>query len=305
MQTTPRIFITAILIFFTTSFPSCDMEMETKVEDTFSFAFLTDIHVQPERMAQEGYASAIKEVNRLNPDFVITGGDLIMDALGVSYERSDSLYNIYLDMNKAYEMPVHQTLGNHEVYGWYEKAGADTNHPEYGKSMFEKRIDKRYRAFEYKGWKFLILDSVIPNGKGGYMGGIDEEQMEWIKQVLAETDTSQPIVISTHIPFLTTEAQILRGSTAANYEGEVVTNAKEVLELFESHNLKLVLQGHLHYLEHMYVWGTHYITGGAVSGRWWTGQYLRTEEGFLMIHVKGDDFTWEYVDYGWEVEAAS
>jgi hypothetical protein len=28
------------------------------------------------------------------------------------------------------------------------------------------------------------------------------------------------------------------------------------------------------------------------------------EEGFLMVDVHGDDFSWEYVDYGWEVAAA-
>jgi 3',5'-cyclic AMP phosphodiesterase CpdA len=204
-------------------------------------------------------------------------------------------------MVKSFDMPVHHTLGNHEVFGWYRRSGADPSHPEYGKKMFENRIDKRYRTFEHKGWKFFILDSVIPNGEGGYMGGVDEEQLAWIEEVLAETDTLQPIIISTHIPLLTIETQVLKGATEANPRGGVITNSKEVLDLFEKHNLKLVLQGHLHWLEDIYVWGTHFITAGAVSGKWWQGPYLKTEEGFLMIHVKGDDFDWEYVDYGWEV----
>ena len=48
--------------------------------------------------------------------------------------------------------------------------------------------------------------------------------------------------------------------------------------------------------------GTHFITGGAVSGRWWAGANHEVEEGFLMIYVNGDDFCWEYVDFGWEVD---
>jgi hypothetical protein len=131
------------------------------------------------------------------------------------------------------------------------------------------------------------------------MGGITEDQIVWIKEELAKTDTIIPLVISVHIPFITTESQILNGSTAANHPAEVITNSKEVLDLFKHHNLMFVLQGHLHYYEELYVFGTRFITGGAVSGAWWTGPYLETEEGFLKVNVKGDDFTWEYVDYAW------
>ena len=79
-------------------------------EETFSFAFLTDIHIQPESNATEGFRAAVAELNTLNPDFVITGGDLIMDALGASYGRADSLYNIYLQEQEAFNMPVYKVV---------------------------------------------------------------------------------------------------------------------------------------------------------------------------------------------------
>jgi len=284
---------------------SCNVGMETEVtdpDDSFTFAFLTDIHVQPERNAIAGFRSALDKVNELGPDFVITGGDMIMDALGVSYERSDSLYDIYTGMIGRLNMPVYNTIGNHEIYGWYERSGADPDHPEFGKKMFEKRIGKRYQAMEYKGWKFFILDSVEDNGEGGYKGGVDKEQLRWIEEELSETDTNQPLAISAHIPLMTVGAQVFESATEPNSPGIVVTNSKEVLKLFEDHNLKLVLQGHLHYLEDIYVFRTHFITAGAVSGRWWRGPNLETEEGFLMVEVNGGDFEWEYVDYGWEVQ---
>lgn len=51
------------------------------------------------------------------------------------------------------------------------------------------------------------------------------------------------------------------------------------------------------------IWeNTHFITAGAVSGAWWRGPYHGFEEGFAVIDVKGDEFTWEYVDYGWNAE---
>jgi 3',5'-cyclic AMP phosphodiesterase CpdA len=272
------------------------------IKNKFSFAFLTDIHVMPLRNAEAGFLQAIHKVNDLSPEFVIAGGDLVMDALGVSHDTAEMQYRIYQSLSDSFHMPVYNTLGNHEVFGWYASSGVDPSHPEYGKKMFENRIGPRFKVFEHKGWKFLILDSVIPNGEGGYMGGVDDEQLEWIKDILADTDTLQPIVISTHIPLLTVEMQILKGATTANHRGGVITNSKEVLDLFQNHNLKLVLQGHLHYLEDIFVWGTHFITGGAVSAGWWNGPVMQTEEGFLMIRVdEEDNFTWEYVDYGWEV----
>lgn len=295
-----RSFAIASIIFLSASCTN-NQPPATKSGNAFSFAFLTDIHVQPENNAEAGFSAAVTRVNELNPEFVITGGDLVMDVLGQSYGRADTLYNIYTSMLKEFKMPVYNTMGNHEHYGWYASSGADTNNPEYGEKMFEKRIGPRYQRVDHKGWVFLIIDSVVKDGKGGYEGGVDAEQVKWLKDQLATISPKIPIVISLHIPLLTTEAQILRGATAANEPGEVVVNSKEVLELFKDHNLKLVLQGHLHYYETMHVFGIDYITGGSVAASWWEGPYLGTEEGFLLLNVNGDVVSWEYDDYGWQI----
>ena len=80
----------------------------------------------------------------------------------------------------------------------------------------------------------------------------------------------------------------------------MVVNSKEVLDLFKNYNLKLVLQGHLHTVEDIFVDGIHFITGGAVSAAWWTGPNMGFEEGFMYITVNGENINWKYVDYGWE-----
>ncbi len=261
---------------------------------------MTDIHLQPERKAVEGFTQAIGEVNRLNPDFVITGGDLILDALGQTYGRADSLYNLYQSTVSKLNMPVYNTLGNHEIYGIYDKANADPAHPEYGEKMFEKRLGKSYYSFTYGDYKFMVLNSVEDTRKSRYIGMIDTVQMAWIKNELAATDTTVPIILSTHIPFLTVYNQIYNSTTRANDSSLVVVNAKEVLDLFSRHRLILVLQGHLHTVEDIHVNGTHFITGGAVSGRWWTGPNLGFEEGFLLIELEHGSLKWKFVDYGWD-----
>lgn len=274
---------------------------DKKPGNEFSFVFMTDIHVQPEKNAIAGFQAAIDKVNELNPDFVITGGDLVMDVLGTSYGRADTLFNIYREMQAKFLMPVYNTVGNHEIYGWYERSGADTNHPEYGKAMFEKRIGPRYQRIDRNGWIFFILDSVEKDGKGRYQGEVDTEQMVWLEEQLSHIDPSTPVAIITHIPLLTVAAQVYESPTTPNAPGIVVVNAKEVLGLFENHDLRLVLQGHLHYYEDIRLFGTNYITAGAVCGAWWEGPYYHTEEGFLLVQVVDDECTWEYMDYGWDV----
>lgn len=284
------------------NFINYSQTLQEEKQSNFSFVFCTDIHVQPERNAVQGFTQAIDTINKLQPAFVITGGDLIMDALGQSYGRADSLYNLYQEVTKKFQMPVHNTMGNHEIYGIYKKSGADPSNPEYGENMFEKRLDKSYYSFDYDGWKFMILNSIEDTKKSEYIGLIDDKQIEWIKEELNRTDPKTPIVISTHIPFITIFNQKYYGSTLANDSALVVVNSKEVLDLFKGYNLKLVLQGHLHTVEDIFVDGIHFITGGSVAAAWWTGPNMGFEEGFMFITVKGDGFDWKYVDYGWQVE---
>ncbi|MCK5068353.1 MAG: metallophosphoesterase, partial [Bacteroidales bacterium] len=243
----------------------CNQSAKTTAEqgeNGFSFAFLTDIHLQPERGAETGFQWAINEVNKRNPDFVLTGGDMVMDVLNQSYGRSDSLYNLYIKLSGNFKMPVYNTVGNHEVYGWHRNEKGIEQHPEFGKKMFETRLGERYYSFNHKGWHFIILDAIYRGEEGGYIGRVDEEQIIWLAEELQKVDKETPIAVSVHIPFITSATQLMRGSMAANSEGSVINNSLEVLGLFSEHNLRLVLQGHLHYLEDIYVQNqVHFITG--------------------------------------------
>ena len=272
--------------------------------DAFRFVFMTDIHVQPERRAAEGFRTAIEAVNRLDPAFVITGGDLVMDALQTPADRVDSLYTLYQDLTTAFKMPVYNTMGNHEVFGLYEASGISPANPGYGKQMFRNRLGggKTYYSFDYKNWHFIILDGIGFTPERRYYGHVDSLQLNWLKNDIAAVDTARPVVLSTHIPLFSIYGQMKNGPTFAMGESGVVTNALEVMHALAGHNLKLVLQGHLHVLEEMRYGNTTFITGGAISGAWWKGSRDGTPEGFLVIDVKQNDFSWEYKTYGWKAE---
>lgn len=296
-----RLFILGITILFFAGCSQPTSKTAVTGDNEFSFTFLTDIHLQPEKEAVAGFRQAIDAVNKLNPDFVITGGDLVMDALDQTYGRVDSLYNLYVEVSSELNMPVYNAAGNHEMYGWHRAEEGLESNPDFGKKMFEKKIGDRFYSFDHKEWHFIILDAIYRSEDGNYVGKIDQEQLEWIKEDLKKTDKNTPIAITVHIPFITTATQLREGAMAPNTEGLVISNSRDVLLLFGEHNLKLVLQGHLHYNEDLFVGNqVHFITGGAVCGRWWSNEPGdQPEEGFMMIHVKGEEISSEYIDFEW------
>ncbi len=272
----------------------------TFAQSPFRFVFITDMHLQPERNAPQGFQKAIDKINELNPDFVLTGGDNIMDALGVNKDRMNLQFNMLDSMLKFFKMPVYTTMGNHDVFGIYPKSGIEQTDPEYGKVVYENKFAKRYYSFDHKGVHYLILDGIsINEEKRKYYGRVDSEQMEWIKSDLSGVDNKTPIVVSIHIPLMTVFGQIIQSATTANDSSYVIANGKEVIELFKDYNLKLVLQGHLHFLEEISLYGATFITAGALSGKWWQGPNMDIEEGFLLVDFDGTNFSYEYIDYGW------
>lgn len=287
----------AAALFAISVFCGCQPGTDNK----FSFIFMTDIHLEHEGLAKTGFAQAIKHGNLLDPDFVIVGGDLIADALGQTFGRADSLYKLYNETIKSSNIPIYNTMGNHEVFGLYERSGIKADHPEYGKQMFKNRVGdgRTYRSFDHKGWHFMLLDGIGLAEDREYYGYIDEKQMTWIKQDLEKLDESTPIVISIHIPFYSISAQISKNPTAGNSRGIVITNANDVLNLFKDFNLQLVLSGHLHWSEEIIFRGVHHINVAAVSGAWWQGPNRGFPEGFAVIEINDTDFTWRYEDYGW------
>jgi Icc protein len=278
------------------------------VQEDFSFVFMTDIHLQPEHGAQEAFQNVIDKVNKLNVDFVITGGDLVYDVLRGNFNRSDSLFRTYSNTIKKFNVPVYNTIGNHELFGIYEESDIQADHPDYKYGMYERYLGKRYYSFNHKGWHFISLCSIDERNQK-YIGVIDDQQLEWLKKDIARLDANTPIVLSTHIPFISTYTQRYPKNKIREVPNELwIFNRNEILQLFNNLDLRLVLQGHMHWIEDINVQNrTRFITGGSVAGRpSWRRRGDRgdgihyDEEGFALIQVKNDSISWKYVDIDWE-----
>lgn len=284
-------------LVFVLLFQSLAQNSDAKADDSFSFVFMTDIHLKPEMNAPKGFQMAIDKTNELNPDFVITGGDLVYDAMRGGQARCDSLFSLYKEMSKGFRMPVYNTLGNHDLFAIYPESPESETHPDYKYGMFERYFGKTYYSFNHKGWHFVVLNSLDVTADKKYRGHFREEQIEWLKSDLDKTDSLTPIVVISHIPMLS-----LRGQMAGS-AGPMIDNVAEVFKMLENKNLKLILQGHIHWKESGQVNDRfEFITGGSIAGNGWKGRRHNTKEGFVQVNMQGSELSWEYIDHGWERE---
>ena len=271
---------------------------------SFSFVHITDAHIQPELGATAGVHKAFAAIRDLKqrPAFGLVGGDLVMDAALVSHDRADQVYDLWRQEASILRLPLHYSIGNHDLYGLDVSGKPATDNPDFGKTMWKRRLglDRSYSTFDHQGWRFIILDSTGISRGYKWQGQLDDEQIKWLDDLLRSTPTSTPIVFLTHFPIFTAVTQYTEGTTATPTAGGIVSNGKVFFEMIQKHNVKAVFQGHTHVVEEITYLGVHYITGGAVCGDWWRGKRLGVHpEGFVSAHVLGDELTWRYVPYGW------
>lgn len=277
-----------ITIFITLSFTVFSNAVEShKKKDKFSFAFFTDIHLnKSDNNCFEGIEKAIESAKKNHIDFILTGGDNVdIDVLKKDAKTAHELYQHYAKIIKNAGIDYHVTIGNHDRF-----FGCEKDEPLYNEGLFEKYIHKSYYSFDYQGWHFIVLNTSN--------SVVDEKQKAWLAEDLSKVEAEVPIIVSTHVPFLSVYYPALKGKYTST---DTFSNFKEIWDMFGDKNLKLVLQGHMHLYEEIKVKGVQFITAGAVSASWWGGNYHNTEEGYLLINIDGNDFDWEYIDYGWEV----
>lgn len=266
-------------------------------------AHLTDIHVQPERGAPDGLAACLRHAQSLEdpPNFILNGGDAIMDALGADRERVRTQWQSWNSvLRNELSLPIEHCIGNHDVWG-----AAPDGDPHYGKSwaLEEMGLERAYRSFDRAGWHFIVLDSTHPSGEGWYTARLDDEQYDWLAADLDAADPSTPVMVISHIPILTVTSFLIDDQADSgdwHVPGSWMhIDARKLVELFIHHpNVRLCASGHMHMVDQLEYRGVHFICNGAVSGAWWDGDYFGNRAGYALVDLY-DDGTFErtYLQY--------
>ncbi len=262
----------------------------------FDFIFFTDTHIQPELNAAQGCTSCFKQMRGFHADFAIHGGDHVFDVLGADRPRAKQLYDLYGNTEQEIGLKIHHTIGNHDVFGVYPRAGVGPSDAQYGKHLYEERIGPTYYSLDHKGYHFLVLDS-IQIVAASWEARIDAGQLAWIAKDLAGIPAQMPVIVIVHVPLVTGAGSY--APPRGGKENQVcVVNAYEVLPLFAGHKVLAVFQGHTHINEVVTFQNIPYATRGAVCGNWWHGSRGGTPEGFTVVSLREGKIDWRYETYG-------
>ncbi len=268
------------------------------------FAHLTDIHLKPGLVPEKGMAKALHHAQQQKDiAFIMNGGDAIFDALEVDKAGTKTQFDLFNNiLKKENSLPVYHCIGNHDVWGWFIKenlsngqAGKPDQDRLYGKTWVveEFGMKKRYYSFSKENWHFIVLDSTQLNPNGGYIGKVDEEQLDWLKQDL-ESHKDKFICIISHIPVLSICAGLFFEKNEPN--GDLViqrnlmhTDFLQLKKIFLQYpTIKACISGHIHLQDELEYLGIKYFCNGAVSGGWWKGAFREFDPAYAVMELHPD-----------------
>jgi len=263
--------------------PTIGQEHNKEKKTSLKVAFLSDIHIKPSTVAEKGMRDALRHVNSLKekPDFILNGGDAIMDAMAADKKKTQEQWDLWNQiLSSENRLPIRHIIGNHDVWGWQVKDESIKADPLYDKAwaVQQHKMPHRYYSFEEKNWKFIILDSTQRNG-GGYIARLDPEQFTWLEDELRKTSPDQHICIASHIPIVSFCAAMFFDDHLENGDWKLSrallhVDARKITQLFSLYkNIRCCLSGHIHLQDMVEYKGIRYFCNGAISGNWWNGAF--------------------------------
>ncbi len=285
--------------------------------DLLRVVFATDSHLMVNNLlrSEDGIISALSAIENLKPkpDFILFGGDLTHESPQLDFPGAEQLIDRFLKIWKDHtDLPTFFTFGNHDLVGT-GNASVNREDPRFGKGLFRMRLglERNFYAFRKGGWRFIVLDDVLPEPDGSYIGEFVEEQLSFLRAEL-RTDSQIPTLLCGHIPSVSVLPNLsLCGATKTDGQNIetpaslLAHNASDLHNVLNETkaNVKLILAGHLHHLERIQIDGVTYINGGAICGNWWKGAQMGCPEGFLVLDLSNDgNIASDYRPYGWKAE---
>jgi len=274
-----------------------------KAEDNFSFAYISDAHIQQIKGTQfvrnwdKGLMRAVAEANLLDPkpDFVMFGGDLAQ--LGKPEEIDHGL-----EILSALHSKPRFVLGEHDFY---------LDMGEY----WAKKVSEHHYSFDHKGVHFVVLNSILtyddwnnkwssPMERMQMMAGLDnplgspfmvgEAQRNWLKADLAKVDKKTPVVVFSHSPL----QKIYKGW---NFWTD---DAEQVQALLKPFNKVTVIYGHVHQIQYNQIGNISFHSVMATAWPWpYPSTYAQAEQFLpkLTVEMNRADPFFERDATGWQL----
>jgi hypothetical protein len=189
--------------------------------------------------------------------------------------------NLMLEMRNAtgsLTMPYFTVIGNHDKAGGNASTPRDANAytAVFGPTNYSWNRGKVH---------FIAIDNVVFTNNSNYSAGLEDYQIEWLRQDLQHVPTDRMIIVYYHIPIRHT----------ADFK-----NRSAFFDLLKSFPHVHFMAGHTHYNENFQITNPMRIyehIHGAACGAWWksTVNCDGTPNGYGIYAVRGTELTdWYY-----------
>jgi 3',5'-cyclic AMP phosphodiesterase CpdA len=132
------------------------------------------------------YSRAVEQINLLQPEFVLSVGDLI-EGYTSDAEKAAQQWREFQGYTSKLQMPFFYVAGNHDLANPFLD------------KLWQEKFGRRYYHFVYKDVLFLILCTEDPPNSGK----MSTEQIEYVKKVLAENPNPRWTIVALHRPVWT------------------------------------------------------------------------------------------------------
>ena len=233
--------------------------------DRFTFCVIGDTRVPG---LAEVFPQNLREMNLLDPAFVIDVGDLSMMGYTDDVSAIHRGWDEFSEVCAASRVPLVPVVGNHDVWDWQSRA------------IYRERIGPLAFSFSYGNAHFICLDTEEP----GQKYNIGPAQLRWLQKDLEAHRSAAHIFVFMHQPKWDTTRWL-----------------SEVHPLLEKYPVKAVFAGHDHiYRKDVVDDIPCFVTGG--GGAELSGSGMVVGAGsfyhFMHVSVKGNQLTFAVVKTG-------
>jgi len=196
------------------------------------------------------------------PCYGVTLGDIVYSE--GSRNSNGGMSTMRTNFSKI-NMPVFQTMGNHDYTYFYSSSPLTTDAT--SSTLYLKAQRKFEEAFGPINYSFnrgdvhiICLRNIIYDSNvdaASYHGGFTDEQYKWIKADLAQVSKDKKVILCAHIPMFDLTSK---------------ENVKNVFNLIKTYTKSYIFSGHAHYyrwIENVASTGMPEHVHNAVCGQWW------------------------------------
>ncbi len=209
--------------------PWTDLQLNNNSQN-FQFAIVTD---RTGGHRPGIFADAMVKLNLMQPEFVVSVGDLIEGGTG-DPGRWALEWSEFQRMVNGLQMPFFFLPGNHDI----------GNMPMF--EEWDRKFGRSYYSFRYHNVLFLCLNSEDPPKKGPFH--FSEEQRRWAEKVLAENNDVRWTFVLVHKPTWTYKDADLEATGWASIENALSDRPYTVFAGHKHTYAKFVRRGRDYYM---------------------------------------------------------